>query len=190
MKKNGIQIGLFLLVLTHFCVWTHAEKSLKELPLKYQKLLTEEVVYIITPREKDVFLLMETSRERDLFIEAFWKQRDPTPGTPENEFKMEHERRIAYANRFFGRTSKKPVWKTDRGKVYIILGHPSSTESFTQETLDVVPIEIWFYQGNYGYGLPSAFYVAFFKEWGMGDFRLYSPRRHGPPQTFRNLQQR
>lgn len=180
MKKKGIQISLFFLLLTYFNVGIHAEKNLKELPLKYQKWLKEEIVYIITPKEKEVFLSLRTSKERDLFIESFWKQRDPTPGTPENEFKREHEKRIAYANCYFGRASKNQGWQTDRGRIYIILGPPSTTESFTQETSGVVPIEIWFYQGNYGYGLPSAFYVVFFKEWGMGDFKLYSPRRHGP----------
>jgi GWxTD domain-containing protein len=76
-----------------------------QLPPQHKKWLEEEVVYIISPREKDVFEKLTTDRERDLFIEAFWKHRDPTPGSPENEFKTEHFRRITYANKYLGRSS-------------------------------------------------------------------------------------
>ncbi|KKK99613.1 hypothetical protein LCGC14_2631010, partial [marine sediment metagenome] len=31
--------------------------------------------------------MLESEKERNIFIEAFWKQRDPTPGSPENESK-------------------------------------------------------------------------------------------------------
>ncbi|MEW5900894.1 MAG: GWxTD domain-containing protein, partial [Acidobacteriota bacterium] len=74
-----------------------SEKS--ELPPRYQKWVEEEVVYIISPKEKDVFYKLESDRERELFIEEFWQQRDPIPGTPRNEFKEEHYRRIEYANK-------------------------------------------------------------------------------------------
>ncbi len=73
------------------------------LPARYQQWLTEEVAYIIAARERDVFLALKTDRERDIFIEAFWKQRDPSPGTERNEFKDEHYRRLEYANTFYGR---------------------------------------------------------------------------------------
>ena len=53
-----------------------------KLPETYRKWLDDEVAYIIAPMEREVFLKLQTDRERDLFIEAFWKQRDPTPGTP------------------------------------------------------------------------------------------------------------
>jgi len=155
------------------------KKSTKELPEKYKKWIEEEVVYIITPREKEVFLQLETDRERDLLIDAFWKQRDPTPEIPKNEFKEEHYRRINYANHWFGRSSTIPGWKTDRGKIYIILGKPISTESYGT-TGQVVPTEVWFYQGDPRYGLPASFYIVFFQEEGIGDYILYSPVRHGP----------
>ena len=47
------------------------------------------------------FKALQTDEEREHFIEQFWLRRDPTPGTPENEFKEEHYRRIAYANERF-----------------------------------------------------------------------------------------
>jgi GWxTD domain-containing protein len=152
----------------------------RDLPPKYRTWLTEDVVYIITPKEKDVFLQLESDRDRDLFIEAFWRQRDPVAETRNNEFQEEHERRIQYANTQLGRGSHQPGWKTDRGKVYIILGKPASVSSYGGEQINLVPIEVWFYQGNYGPGMPASFYVVFFQEEGLGDYILYSPLRHGP----------
>ena len=61
------------------------KKSPEEIPQRYRKWLEEEVVYIISPIERDVFLQLKTDRERELFIQAFWNHRDPTQGTPENE---------------------------------------------------------------------------------------------------------
>src|SRR6185437_8284522 len=51
-----------------------------------------------TKQKKQAFMQLSNDEERDHFIEAFWQRRDPTPDTPENEFKDEHYRRIAYAN--------------------------------------------------------------------------------------------
>ena len=75
---------LFIILLALILSLSYGEtKSKKEdLPEQYRKWLEEEVVYIIGPREKDVFLKLENNRDRDLFIEAFWKHRDPTPGSP------------------------------------------------------------------------------------------------------------
>jgi GWxTD domain-containing protein len=151
----------------------------KELPPVYKKWLEEEVVYIISPLEKQVFEKLQTDRERDLFIEAFWKQRDPTPGTTENEFKTEHFRRINYANYYLGRQSPIPGWKTDRGRFYIILGEPNDIQHF-ESGQETYPAEVWFYQNKAEAGLPAGFNIVFFKEHGTGDYRLYSPTRDGP----------
>jgi GWxTD domain-containing protein len=157
-----------------------AKKDIQDLPPKYRIWLTEDVVYIITQREKDIFLQLESDRERDLFIEAFWRQRDPISETPDNEFREEHYRRIEYANKNFGRGSSQPGWKTDRGKMYIILGRPLSVSSYGGEQINLVPIEVWFYQGDYGSAMPPSFYLVFFQDEGLGDYILYSPLRHGP----------
>jgi len=53
----------------------------KDLPEKYRDFM-KLVHYIILPQEKDVFLQLTSDRDRNIFIESFWKQRDPTLGTP------------------------------------------------------------------------------------------------------------
>lgn len=148
-------------------------------PSSYEKWVEEEVVYIISPLEKQVFEKLQTDRERDLFIKAFWKQRDPTPGTEENEFRAEHYRRVSQANHYYGRQSPLPGWKTDRGRIYIILGEPNDIQRF-ESGHETYPAEIWFYQDKAEFGLPPGFNIVFFKEHGSGDYRLYSPTMHGP----------
>ena len=152
----------------------------QSVPLQYDPWLTEDVANIITEKEKDVFLKLGTNAERELFIEAFWRQRDPIPETPENEFKEEHYRRIQYANANFGKGTSRSGRKTDRGKIYIILGKPGNVVSYGSESSHLVPIEVWFYHQDFKAGLPSTFYVVFFQEEGLGDYILYSPLRHGP----------
>ena len=149
------------------------------LPERYKKWLDEEVVYIITRKEREVFRQLQTDRERDHFVEAFWKQRDPSPGTPRNEFEEEHHRRLEHANKFFGRSTPLPGWKTDRGRIYITLGRPRNIEEYSNVN-GVYPTEIWFYLGDPALGLPTAFNVIFFRKEGSGDYILYSPTEHGP----------
>ena len=88
------------------------------------------MVYIIDDRERATFLGLRTDAERKDFIEKFWLRRDPTPGTPENEFKEEHYRRIAYANNHFASPTLFG-WKTDRGRMYILFGPPDEIEFHT-----------------------------------------------------------
>lgn len=94
----------------------------------FQRWLNEDVVYIITPEEREVFQKLTTPEEKEKFIEQFWRRRDPDLKTEINEFKEEHYRRIAYANEHFA--SGKSGWKTDRGRIYIIHGPPDAIEDY------------------------------------------------------------
>jgi GWxTD domain-containing protein len=137
-------------------------KLLKELDSPYRKWLEEDVLYIITDEEKKAFLQLSTNEEREQFIEQFWQRRNPSPESPDNEYKEEHYRRIAYANEHYA--SGIPGWKTDRGRTYIIWGPPDSVESHPSggtynrpqeqgggET-STYPFEIWNYRYLEGIG--------------------------------------
>ena len=99
----------------------------KEMESPYKKWLEEEVPYIITAEERASFKKLATDEERENFIESFWERRNPNPGSPENEFKEEYYRRIAYANEHYA--SGVPGWKTDRGRIYIMWGPADEIES-------------------------------------------------------------
>ncbi|MGH8003561.1 MAG: GWxTD domain-containing protein [Limisphaerales bacterium] len=59
--------------------------------------------------------------------EKFWKDRDPTQATRENEAKDEFERRVRFADAYFGYMGL-PGWKSDMGKIYIRYGEPDQVD--------------------------------------------------------------
>ena len=99
----------------------------KEMESPYKKWLSEEVPYIITGEERASFKKLTTDDEREQFIEAFWERRNPNPNSPENEFKEEYYRRIAYANEHYA--SGIQGWRTDRGRIYIMYGPADEVDS-------------------------------------------------------------
>ena len=158
-----------------------SSKALKqELSSTYKKWLNQDVTYIITPEEKAAFKQLSNDEERDQFIEQFWLRRDPTPDTPENEFKEEHYRRIAYANEHF--SAGIPGWKTDRGRIYIIWGPADQVESHPnggtydrpQEegggTTTTYPFEDWRYR--YLEGIGENIELEFVDPCSCGDYHL------------------
>jgi GWxTD domain-containing protein len=155
---------------------------------QYRKWLEEEVVYIISPTERKVFLQLGSDAERDRFITAFWKHRDPTPGTAENEFKDEHYKRLARANYVYGRSAPMPGWRTDRGRITIILGEPMNVVHYDNHP-ELKPCEVWHYQGLTQFGLPEGLQLVFYQE-GAGDFQLYRPAQDGPMALILNWRSR
>jgi GWxTD domain-containing protein len=172
-------VFLFLAAAVCLPLFPNQKKIETRLPEQYRLWLEEDVGYIITAKEREVFQKLETDKERDIFVEAFWKHRDPTPGTPQNESKDEHYKRLKYANEYFSRGTPRPGWMTDQGRIYIILGPPRNIEDY--DTINgVYPVKIWSYDGDPAYGLPTGFNIIFFKKHGTGDYVLYSPVDDGP----------
>ncbi len=152
----------------------------------YRKWLREDVVYIITSEEREVFEALTTPDERDQFIEQFWRRRDTDPSTADNEFKIEHYRRIAYVNERFA--AGIPGWKTDRGRIYIKFGSPDSMESmpagghYHRERKEggghtsVFPFERWEYRHIPGVG--DDIELEFVDDGGGNLYQLtYDPQR-------------
>jgi len=105
-----------------------AQKAVRgELKGAYKTWLDQDVAYIISDEERKAFKNLSNDEEREAFIEQFWLRRNPNPDSPDNEFREEHYRRIAYANEHYA--AGKPGWKTDRGHIYIAFGAPDSIES-------------------------------------------------------------
>ncbi|MEN8222892.1 MAG: GWxTD domain-containing protein [Acidobacteriota bacterium] len=177
MKNVYIKILIFSIMSASIIF--PAGKKYNHLEPKYRNWLTKDAAYIITPAEKKAFNLLSTNREREIFINMFWNQRDPEEHTSENEFKDEHYRRLEYVRHHFGKGTPTPGWKTEMGRIYIILGEPNQIQRY-ENIGGVYPTIIWFYQGMQKYGLPDAFNVVFFKHYGSGDYELYSPIKHGP----------
>ena len=155
------------------------EKAIYEnLAPKYRNWL-DQVTHITLAEERKVFLKLSNDRDRDAFITIFWLQRDPTPGTPDNEFKAEIEKRFAYANDFLKRGAARPGWMTDPGRIHMILGKPNSQERFDEKP-GLYPVMVWYYYGDASLGLPTYFNIVFYKRFGSGEWRLYNPALDGP----------
>jgi GWxTD domain-containing protein len=135
----------------------------------YRKWLREDVAYIITDEERTAFLALTSDAERENFIDQFWQRRDPTPGTPENEFRDEHYRRIAYANDHF--TGSVAGWKTDRGRTYIVYGPPDEIDDHPSGgTAGTYPHQLWRYR--YIGGVGASIIVKFADKDGSGDYQM------------------
>jgi GWxTD domain-containing protein len=156
------------------------KRTLKELDSAYRQWLTEDVTYIISPEERNAFLQLDTNEEREQFIEQFWLRRSSNPDLPENDFKEEHYRRIAYANEHFA--SGIPGWKTDRGRMYIMWGPADEVESHpTGGTYDrpmeegggsttTYPWETW--RWRYLEGIGENIILEFVDPSGSGEYHL------------------
>ena len=98
----------------------------------------EKTSIIMTKEEIEIYKHIPDKESKEEFIREFWQIRDPDQGTEENENKIEFERRVEYANTWFGwrnpykgrlkpeEQKKYRGWATDRGRIYIILGPPDS----------------------------------------------------------------
>ncbi len=180
----ALRIGLLLVLLANLwsfsTVAAQEETEPAELALRHRQWLEEDVVYIVSEFERQAFLLLTNDEARDAFMVAFWRERDPTPGTAKNEGLEEHERRIAHANRFLGRGSPRAGWRSDQGRIYIQLGEPGDMQSF-RDPRGFWPIDLWFYRTDpRATGLPPFFYVMFFRPQMGGEFRIYDPITDGP----------
>jgi GWxTD domain-containing protein len=158
----------------------HAKKEHSEAALapRYRNWLDVDVKYIITRDERRNFLELKTDADRDKFMKDFWEVRNPTPGSPINSYKEEYYSRIAYANEHFGSGKRVPGWTTPRGRIYILLGAPAQKEVFYSPER-TWPIEVWFYSTS-NPALPPYFYLLFYDQDNVGDFKLYSPYFDGP----------
>lgn len=173
--RNAL-IGLIVLALAGV-LGPQTKLREKDLPPRYQDWFKLTTTFIL-PAEREVFLSLTSDRERDIFIEAFWKQRDPTEATPQNEYKDEIERRFKYVNEFFRRGTVREGWMTDMGRIYMTLGPPRTIERF-EGSAGLHPTQVWLYYGDALKGLPANFAMIFYQR-GGGEFKLYNPVSDGP----------
>ena len=157
------------------------QKALRqELKGVYKKWLDEDVRWIITDQEMQSFKHLANDEERDSFIENFWLRRNPNPESPDNEYRDEHYRRIAYANEHFA--AGKPGWKTDRGHIYIAYGKPDSIDSHPSGgnyerpmeegggNTSTYPFEVWHYR--YLQGIGDNIDIEFVDTCMCGDYHM------------------
>ncbi len=119
--------------------------------------------FIMSKEEIDIYKHLASKEDKLDFIEEFWKKRDPSPTTEQNENQEEFHKRIAYANKWFQEASKGRGWDSERGRILLQLGFPDRREFGELSSKDRqgrltsskrTPMEIWKY---YRYQLTLVF---------------------------------
>lgn len=139
----------------------------------------EKTRLIMSKEEIQIYKHLPDKESKMEFIEEFWKKRDPTPDTEENEVKNEFEERIEYANKWFNeRRSKDRGWDTARGRILLQIGFPeerkwgeipdTNREGRLMST-QPHPMEVWIY---YRYQMRLVFWGD---RQGFGTFKLGRP---------------
>ncbi|HEY6866764.1 MAG TPA: GWxTD domain-containing protein [Candidatus Eisenbacteria bacterium] len=144
--------------------------------LRNPRDIEDTVHFLLSADEEDAFVLLHPG-EQERYLDDFWRARDPSPGTGENEALNTFLERVRYANANFGRAGIGKGMFSDMGRVYIRYGSPQDTYKQVlpagDETLrsvvaalsltedrpvgdvtrpglggDIRPWEVWVYEGN------------------------------------------
>jgi GWxTD domain-containing protein len=92
---------------------------------KYKDWDKTPEAYFLTPDERAEWKKVATDEEAEKFIAVYWAKRDPSPGTPQNEFRDDVGRRIAAADQQFKMPRYKRGADSVRGRLLVVLGTPS-----------------------------------------------------------------
>jgi GWxTD domain-containing protein len=101
------------------------------------------IQYLISDEQKKIVKSLTDVNGKRNFLAQVWHALDSKPETPENKFRSEYLARIEDANKSF-KAMKRDGWKTDRGRVLMIYGPPSSIEAYPYKE-NSKPYEIWYY---------------------------------------------
>lgn len=125
-------------------------EELARITVKDAELFRKMVTYTANPRDLEIFDKLNLIGKQT-FIQNYWKQRDPTPDTPENEFRQLFIQRWNFVNtRYVNESLSEEGWQTDRGRIYLLHGPPSDVERYLGDP-QKKDYEIWLYEGgNYG----------------------------------------
>jgi GWxTD domain-containing protein len=126
----------------------------------------EQVNIIATIWEWDSLTMGKNRKEKRQNLIEFWRKRDPNPWDKANPVMEVFYKRLAYANFHFAGMGNEG-WRTDRGRVYIVLGEPTYVDRSPYQATSK-PYEVWEYSD-----LNVRYY--FVDHYLLGDYRLTSP---------------
>jgi GWxTD domain-containing protein len=160
-----------LLRRAHFSVAWQADSWLES-----PQDVLDQAHLLLQPADEEAFARLHPG-EQERVLDAFWRKRDPSPETAENEVRDTFLKRVDFANRSFGRFGLGRGMFSDMGRVFIRYGEPSevlkqvipSLDHTLAETIhdlvaqddrevgdvhnktmgaDMRPFEVWIYEGE------------------------------------------
>ena len=166
---------LCLAVFTSLALATEAQGKSKREQRKAEKVAYEGlsqkykdwllgVDVLISKEERSAFLTLQKDYQRDAFIERFWKERDPYPGSARNEFREDFNARMRESLSLFGRADD------ERTRVLLMNGPPLN-RIVPDCRPSFVPMEVWHYRGSDNFGME--FILLFYQKWGKGPYRIW-----------------
>lgn len=128
--------------------------------------------YLLSEDEWRRFGRLETDAARAAFVTRFWGRLEgDTAGTGEG-FRQRYERRCLEAEERFTHDDP-PGWRSDRGRVLLLLGEPAAIEELPGEA-ESIGREIWVYRIPGTTGEPTL-RIPFYRRYD-GRIRLEAPR--------------
>lgn len=146
-------------------------------PEHYKNFLTR-YGRLIDDKTRDNFQLLKTDKERELFIDLFWKERDTDPSTEFNEFKDQYDKRIDDIEKESLASSQdlgQFLFKLNGGLdgdsawVYLLFGQPFIKSALLDDGA-VTDLMVWIYTDAQG----GAYRFLFYKERGLNQFKLFT----------------
>lgn len=117
----------------------------KPLSLRNIQYAVELAYYVMSDDEYDQVNSgsLEAKRQK---LYSFWRERDPVMTTVFNEAMAEYYSRVDYAYFNFQTLAERDGARTERGKIYILHGPPTSVERRLEPNKPAV--EVWRYDNN------------------------------------------
>ncbi|MBN2226633.1 MAG: GWxTD domain-containing protein [candidate division Zixibacteria bacterium] len=141
-------------------------------PLDSASIKTKsEIIRFLVEADEWVLYNALTDSGKARFVEQFFVDRDPSPGTPENEYLNDVLARYAFANEKFSTLPEvQDGWRTDRGRVLQQYGQWDNREEHIAPSYGR-RYEIWRYDRLPGQ-VTSGIVFVFVDVGGFGDFKL------------------
>ena len=133
MTSSPFQHAVAVAVLSLFAVLPASAA----LAPQYEEWARGPVQWIMTAEEKKAWKQVRTDDEASHFIDLFWVRRDPTFGTAQNEYRDEFDGRVRWADANLAERGRRGSL-SDRGRVYVLLGNPTSGNSEIRKSTGAV----------------------------------------------------
>ncbi|MDZ7331306.1 MAG: GWxTD domain-containing protein [candidate division KSB1 bacterium] len=126
--------------------------------------------YIATREEKEIYKTLDAQGKQAFLIE-FWRKRDKSPETPQNEFRDDYLKLVNTANKEF--SGFKKGYKSDRGRVLLLYGVPDEIERFPLN-MEHKEHHIWKY-----FSIQGGVIFVFVDKQGFGNLELVHSTARG-----------
>lgn len=104
-----------------------------------------QIRVIASIAERDIWSKLKDYSAKKKYLYAFWNNRKDDKNVNENRSREEFRKRIDQANLYYNEGGSGGGWNTDRGRILMKYGEPTSVDSYPTKDGNK-PYEVWNYQ--------------------------------------------